>query len=112
MSFHTSINMVAAMVIGGSASILGSILAAIYFVLVPSVANEIDPSLTALFSGAILLAVLFLVPGGLVSLPRRIGQTVRKLRRTQNPSDRTPASGAPESTEKNNRKRQGNDELP
>lgn len=112
MSFHTSINMVAAMVIGGSASILGTILAAIYFVLVPNLANEINPSLTALFSGAILLAVLFLVPGGLVSLPRRIAQTLRRMRRTQNPSDRAPASGAPESTEKNDRKRQGHDELP
>jgi branched-chain amino acid transport system permease protein len=119
MSFHASINMVAAMVIGGSASILGTIFAAIYFVLVPNLANEINPSLTALFSGAILLAVLFLVPGGVVSLPRRIAQAVRALRRRgrsgdappvapQNPSDPAPAPDSPESTEKNNdRKRQG-----
>jgi len=115
LSFHTSINMVAAMVIGGSASILGTIFGAIYFVLVPTLANEIDSSLTALISGAILLAVLFLVPGGLVSLPRRIAQVARRLggRRAtatpQNPSDeaRTPGTTAPESTEKNKGKRQG-----
>ncbi|WP_309709635.1 branched-chain amino acid ABC transporter permease [Pseudolysinimonas sp.] len=125
MSFHTSINMVAAMVIGGSASILGTIFAAIYFVLVPNLANEIDPSLTALFSGAILLAVLFLVPGGVVSLPRRIAQVVRSLGRRGgstdgppaaplSPSDRalapdttTPKSTEMNNTEKNNRKRQG-----
>ncbi|GHF09824.1 branched-chain amino acid ABC transporter permease [Pseudolysinimonas yzui] len=119
MSFHTSINMVAAMVIGGSASILGTIFAAIYFVLVPNLANEINPSLTALFSGAILLAVLFLVPGGVVSLPRRIAQVLRSLRRRgnapardaetpQNPSDGAlaPTATGPKSTEKN-RKRQG-----
>jgi branched-chain amino acid transport system permease protein len=115
LSFHTSINMVAAMVIGGSASILGTVVAAIYFVLVPNVVNEIDPSLTALFSGAILLAVLFLVPGGVVSLPRRIPQIMRALRRSgrprtpQNPSDGAlaPATTSPESTENNEGKRQG-----
>lgn len=124
MSFHASINMVAAMVIGGSASILGTIFAAIYFVLVPNLANEINPSLTALFSGAILLAVLFLVPGGVVSLPRRIAQAMRSLRRRgrtgdapavppQNPSDPAPAPDSPESTEKNNKERgKVNDELP
>ncbi len=115
LSFHTSINMVAAMVIGGSASILGTIFGAIYFVLVPSVANEVDSSLTALISGAILLAVLFLVPGGVVSLPRRISQVARRLSRRrgadapQNPSDPAHASvtTGPESTEKNQGKRQG-----
>jgi branched-chain amino acid transport system permease protein len=125
MSFHTSINMVAAMVIGGSASILGTIFAAIYFVLVPNLANEINPSLTALFSGAILLAVLFLVPGGVVSLPRRIAQVVRSLRRRggsadqpprgpQNPSDGAPASRTigPKSTEMTTERGKVNDELP
>jgi branched-chain amino acid transport system permease protein len=114
LSFHTSINMVAAMVIGGSASILGSILGAIYYVVVPPLANEIDPSLTALISGVILLVILFLAPGGLVSLPRRIGQLVRRFggRRSapQNPSDEAvaPATTGPESTEKKNEgKRQG-----
>lgn len=115
LSFHTSINMVAAMVIGGSASILGTIFGAIYFVLVPSVANEVDSSLTALISGAILLAVLFLVPGGVVSLPRRISQVVRRFARRRgadaplNPSDEAlaPVTTSPESTEKNKGKRQG-----
>lgn len=99
LNFHNSINMVAAMVIGGSASIFGSILGAIYYMLVPVLANEVDPSLTALVSGGILLAVLFLVPGGIVSLPRRVTQVVRAVRRRSarrpaapSPSDRTPAS--------------------
>ena len=89
LNFHHSINMVAAMVIGGSASILGSILGAIYYMLVPVLANEVDPSLTALVSGVILLAVLFLVPGGIVSLPRRLTQVVRALRRRVGPPGTT-----------------------
>jgi branched-chain amino acid transport system permease protein len=113
LSFHTSINMVAAMVIGGSASILGSILGAIYYVVVPPIANEIDPSLTALVSGVILLVILFLAPGGLVSLPRRITQLARRFSTPraapQNPSDEalSPVTTGPESTEKNKGKRQG-----
>lgn len=106
LNFHNSINMVAAMVIGGSASIFGSILGAIYYMLVPVLANEVNPQYTALVSGLVLLAVLFLVPGGIVSLPRRVTQLVRSLRRrarrgapSPSPSDRTLASTGPESTE-------------
>lgn len=72
LSFGTSINLVVAMVIGGSASIGGTILGAIYYVLVPSLVGTISPSSTALISGVILLVILFLLPQGLVSVPRRL----------------------------------------
>jgi branched-chain amino acid transport system permease protein len=70
MSFAHSISLLASMVIGGAASIVGSILGGAYYVLVPQLTNIIDPNLTALLQGAILLLVLFILPGGLVSLPR------------------------------------------
>jgi branched-chain amino acid transport system permease protein len=78
MSFGHSINLVAAMVIGGSASIVGSILGGIYYVLVPQLTNAVDPNLTALLQGAILLVVLFVLPGGLVSLPRALTRGRRR----------------------------------
>ena len=81
LSFATSINLVAAMVIGGSASILGTILGAAYYVAVPVIAGQVDSTRTALISGALLLAVLFLLPQGLVSLPRRIVRLVNGIRR-------------------------------
>lgn len=81
LSFATSINLVAAMVIGGSASILGTILGAAYYVVVPVIAGQVDSTRTALISGALLLAVLFLLPQGLVSLPRRIVRLVNGIRR-------------------------------
>src|SRR3954451_23178191 len=65
LSFGHSIELVAAMVIGGSASIVGSLLGGAFYVLVPQLANQVDPNLTALLQGAILLVVLFLLPGGL-----------------------------------------------
>ena len=81
LSFFTSINLVAAMVIGGSATIIGTILGAIYFVVVPVLAGQVNSSRTALLSGVILLLVLFVLPRGLVSLPRSIVGWSRAIRR-------------------------------
>ncbi|HET8926575.1 MAG TPA: branched-chain amino acid ABC transporter permease [Microbacterium sp.] len=87
MAFHHSISLLAAMVVGGAASIAGSLIGGIYYVLVPQVTNAIDPTITAISQGIILVAVLFLLPGGLVSLPR----VVRRLtRRRGGDSDQTP----------------------
>ena len=70
MSFGHSITLLAAMVIGGAGSILGSLLGGAYYVLVPQLTNAVDSSLTAVLQGIILLVILFVLPGGLVSLPR------------------------------------------
>lgn len=92
MSFGHSITLLASMVIGGAGSILGSLLGGAYYVLVPQWTNLIDPSMTALFQGIILLAVLFLLPGGLVSLPRLWRRRRPRLREAQR--DASPATDA------------------
>jgi branched-chain amino acid transport system permease protein len=89
MTFGHSIALVAAMVIGGAGSIVGSILGGAYYVLVPQLTNAVDPNLTALLQGAILLIVLFLLPGGLVSLPRAL----TRGRRRSGPQRGTDAPG-------------------
>ncbi|MFH8250649.1 branched-chain amino acid ABC transporter permease [Microbacterium sp. B2969] len=70
LNFGHSITLVASMVIGGAGSIIGSLLGGAYYVLAPQLTNLVDPGLTAVLQGAILLVVLFILPGGLVSLPR------------------------------------------
>ena len=80
MSFGHSITLLASMVIGGAASIFGSLLGGAYYVLVPQLTNIVDPNATALLQGAILLIVLFVLPGGLVSLPRVIARITRRRR--------------------------------
>ncbi|NLP84565.1 branched-chain amino acid ABC transporter permease [Microbacterium sp. CFH 90308] len=70
LHFGHSIELLASMVIGGAGSILGSLLGGAWYVLVPQITNIIDPNITAVLQGAILLVVLFVLPGGLVSLPR------------------------------------------
>jgi branched-chain amino acid transport system permease protein len=114
LSFGHSIALLAAMVIGGAGSIAGSLIGGIYYVFVPQVTNAIDPTLTAISQGVILLAVLFLLPGGLVSLPRVIRRMTRRStsRPTQGGSPQTtpaqpsPAAVAqegPENTERQSR---------
>jgi len=86
LSFGHSISLVAAMVIGGAGSIVGSVLGGAYYVLVPQLTNAVDPNLTALLQGAILLAVLFVLPGGLVSLPRVLSRGRRRSRAEPGPA--------------------------
>lgn len=96
MSFGHSIQLLAAMVIGGAGSIVGSILGGAYYVLIPQLTNLVDPSLTALLQGAILLIVLFVLPGGLVSLPRALTRGRRRSRSDSGPGapPTTPSSTA------------------
>jgi branched-chain amino acid transport system permease protein len=80
LAFHHSIELLAAMVIGGAGSIVGSLIGGAYYVFVPQITNVIDANLTAVIQGAILLVVLFLLPGGLVSLPRVVRRLVTRGR--------------------------------
>src|SRR6185312_11352298 len=80
LSFGHSITLLAAMVIGGAASIVGSLIGGAYYVLVPQLTNIVDPNSTALLQGAILLVVLFVLPGGIVSLPRVLHRLAQRRR--------------------------------
>jgi branched-chain amino acid transport system permease protein len=92
MSFGHSIELLAAMVIGGAGSIVGSVLGGAYYVLVPELTNLVDPNLTALLQGALLLVVLFLLPGGLASLLRTVTRGRRRTERGPTPPPTTPSS--------------------
>jgi branched-chain amino acid transport system permease protein len=80
MTFGHSITLLTSMVIGGAASIAGSLLGGAFYVLVPQWTNAINPNMTALLQGAFLLLALFLLPGGLVSLPRVLAGKFHRLR--------------------------------
>jgi branched-chain amino acid transport system permease protein len=96
LSFGHSIGLLAAMVIGGAGSITGSLIGGAYYVFVPQLTNAIDPSFTTLSQGAILLLVLFLLPQGLVSLPRVVRRLTRhRTARPTLPGDPPHTSPAP-----------------
>ncbi|MGY1802585.1 branched-chain amino acid ABC transporter permease [Blastococcus sp. SYSU D00922] len=111
LSFGHSIELLAAMVIGGAGSIVGSLLGGAFYVLVPQLTNQVDASLTALLQGAILLVVLFVLPGGLASLPRALGRGRRRLRAGRGPAapPTTPSSthGSGTAAEQPETERQG-----
>ncbi len=111
MSFGHSIELLAAMVIGGAASIVGSILGGAFYVLVPQLTNQVDASLTTLLQGVILLVVLFLLPGGLASLPRALARGRRRPGAERGPaaSPTTPSStpGSGTAAEEPETERQG-----
>lgn len=90
LHFGHSIELLASMVIGGAGSILGSLLGGIWYVVVPQITNIIDPNITAMLQGAILLVVLFILPGGLVSLPRLF----RRRRRDSGSAPRPGGAGS------------------
>jgi branched-chain amino acid transport system permease protein len=91
LSFGHSISLLAAMVVGGTGSIVGSLIGGAYYVFVPQATSAIDPNLTAIIQGVVLLVVLFVLPGGLVSLPR----VIRRMRRRSG-SSHGAGGGAPQ----------------
>jgi len=95
MSFSHSVALLASMVVGGSASIVGSLLGGAYYVLVPKWTNSIDPNMTELLQGAFLLLALFVLPGGLVSLPRWVARQLRRLRPPRGAERRQTPSAPP-----------------
>jgi branched-chain amino acid transport system permease protein len=95
LSFGHSISLLAAMVIGGAGSIVGSLIGGAYYVFVPQLTNAIDPSFTTLSQGAILLAVLFLLPEGLVSLPRVLRRLTRRSSARSTPGSNPPTTASP-----------------
>jgi branched-chain amino acid transport system permease protein len=98
-------------VIGGAASIVGSILGGAFYVLVPQLTNQVDASLTTLLQGVILLVVLFVLPGGLASLPRVLTRGRRRSGADRGPaaSPSTPSStpGSGTAAEEPETERQG-----
>ena len=100
LHFGHSIELLASMVIGGAGSIIGSLLGGVWYVLLPQITNLIDPNITAMLQGAILLVVLFILPGGLVSLPRlwrrrRRDDGAPRSGGATGPSGRTDAAAGP-----------------
>jgi branched-chain amino acid transport system permease protein len=111
LAFSHSIDLVVAMVIGGSASIVGSVLGGAVYILLPQLTSNIDSSLTALLQGVILLAVLFVLPGGLVSLPRLLTRGRRRARAARGtagpPTSPSPTTGSAPAAEEPLTERQG-----
>ena len=67
-----SIQFLAAMVIGGAATIAGPVLGAAFVVFTPEFASDIDPQLSQVIYGALLIGMMLALPGGFMDGIRRL----------------------------------------
>jgi branched-chain amino acid transport system permease protein len=87
----------AAIVVGGLATISGAILGALFIEFVPVYASDVNDALTGVIYGGVLIAFMWVLPGGAASLPRRIRSLVASRRAQEEREPRTePAVLAPE----------------
>lgn len=72
LQLNLAVSLLVALVVGGTRSLLGALLGAAFFVLVPNVTDNISPGRSYLIFGICLLVVLFFFPGGLAGALRRL----------------------------------------
>ena len=70
------------MVVGGTGSILGSLVGGLFILYVPIVAEHVSTGAAGAIYGAILIAVIYLAPTGAAGLVRRIGAWRRNASKT------------------------------
>jgi branched-chain amino acid transport system permease protein len=75
--FGVSITLFVGMVVGGVASILGSLFGGLFVLFVPNIAEAISKAAPGVIYGVILIAFLFLLPDGFAGLLRRIANRLR-----------------------------------
>lgn len=73
-----SINLFVGMVVGGVASILGSVFGGLFVLFVPNIAEEISKAAPGVIYGGILIGFLFLLPDGVAGLLRRLAARWRR----------------------------------
>jgi branched-chain amino acid transport system permease protein len=67
-----SIQFLAALVIGGAATIFGPILGSLFIVFVPEWASDIDPELSNVIFGGLLIALMLVLPSGFLGGLKRL----------------------------------------
>jgi len=70
--FILSFQFLAAVVVGGVATIAGAIFGALFIEFVPVYAADVDPSLTAVIYGAVIILFMYVLPSGVMGLIRRV----------------------------------------
>jgi branched-chain amino acid transport system substrate-binding protein len=75
-----SISFLAAVVVGGLATVIGPVFGALFIVLVPEYAADVDDALAGVIYGAVLIVVMYVERGGIVGFGRRILEWVKRNR--------------------------------
>jgi branched-chain amino acid transport system permease protein len=70
----------AAIVVGGLATIAGALFGALFIEFVPVYAADVDEALAGVIYGGVLILFMYLLPGGVMGLVRRISSTRQRPR--------------------------------
>jgi branched-chain amino acid transport system permease protein len=70
----------AAIVVGGLATIPGALFGALFIEFVPVYASDVDEALAGVIYGGVLILFMYLLPGGVMGLVRQVGRGVRVTR--------------------------------
>jgi branched-chain amino acid transport system permease protein len=76
-----SFQFLAAVVVGGLATISGALLGALFIEFVPVYAQDVDVALTGVIYGGVLIAFMWVLPEGAAGLPRRLRRLAARRRR-------------------------------
>jgi branched-chain amino acid transport system permease protein len=73
-----SLAFLAAIVVGGLATIVGAVFGAAFIEFVPVYASDVNDALTGVIYGGVLILAMFVLPGGVAGLLRRIRELVAR----------------------------------
>ena len=77
-TFALSFSFLAAVVVGGLATVAGAIFGALFIEFVPVYAADVNEALAAVIYGGVLILFMYVLPTGVVGLARRVGSRPRK----------------------------------
>jgi branched-chain amino acid transport system permease protein len=86
-----SLAFLAAIVVGGLATIVGAVFGALFIEFVPVYASDVNDALTGVIYGGVLILAMFLLPGGVTGLLRRISELVTRRPAAEEEEARRPA---------------------
>lgn len=89
-----SLSFMTAAVVGGMNSVAGAILGGLFLALAPELLRSLKDAQNIVY-GAILIAFMHFLPGGIASLPQRLGELWRHLRERRTTGDETGGAVAP-----------------
>ena len=75
--FALSFSFLAAVVVGGLATVGGAVFGALFIEFVPVYAADVNEALAAVIYGGVLILFMYVLPTGVVGLLRRLGERVR-----------------------------------
>jgi branched-chain amino acid transport system permease protein len=75
--FALSFSFLAAIVVGGLATVVGAVFGALFIEFVPVYAADINEALAAVIYGGVLILFMYVLPTGVAGLLRRLGERIR-----------------------------------